>query len=133
MDKQKILELFDNWNTLKKKINFEKKEKYPKHKEIWYINIWKNIWFEADWKWNDFKRPFLILKQIWILYLVVAMTTIEKKNKYYYKLDKKYFNKNSFIVLSQFRTIDKKRFVEKIWKLDLEDFEEIKEIVKSLF
>jgi len=132
-DIKNILKLFDNWNVVKKKIDFKKKVFYPKHREIWNINLWKNIWFENDWKWDLFTRPVLVLKQIWSLYLVVAMSTVEKENKFYFEIDYKYFNKKSFIILSQFRTIDKRRFINKKAKLNINDFEEIKKRVKLLF
>jgi len=63
--------------------------------------MWQNIWFESNWKWDNFKRPVLILKRIWTMFLIVSMTTkwIWKENKFYYKLWNKYFNKNSFITL----------------------------------
>jgi hypothetical protein len=36
----KDLKDFDNWNNLKKDIEFNKNEiLYPKHKEIWYANL----------------------------------------------------------------------------------------------
>jgi mRNA-degrading endonuclease toxin of MazEF toxin-antitoxin module len=97
--------------------------------------MWKNIWFESNWKWHNFKRPVLILKRIWTMFLIVSMTTkwIWKENKFYYKLNNKYFNKISFITLSQFKTIDKKRFIDKIWKINEEDFLEIKNKIKKLF
>ncbi len=126
-------ELFDNWNTFKKELNKSEKYFYPKHRQIWYISIWKNIWFESNWKWEDFKRPVLILKRIWTMFLVVSMTTKWKNNHFYYSLDEKYFNKASFITLSQFKTVDKKRFIEKIWKINESDFVEIKNRIKKLF
>ena len=129
------IEIFDKWNTEKKRIENNKKVKYPKHREVWYISMWQNIWFESNWKWDNFKRPVLILKRIWTMFLIVSMTTkwIWKENKFYYKLWNKYFNKNSFITLSQFKTIDKKRFIDKIWKINKEDFVEIKNKIKKLF
>ena len=127
------IELFDNWNLLKKEVNKTEKYFYPKHREIWYISIWKNIWFESNWKWDDFKRPVLILKRIWTIFLIVSMTTKWKDNIFYYSLNNKYFNKPSFITLSQFKTVDKKRFIEKIWKIEENDFLEIKNRIKKLF
>jgi hypothetical protein len=118
---------------LKKEIELNQKNIFPKHKEIWYISMWKNIWFESNWKWKDFKRPILVLKRIWTIFLVVSMTTKWKDNKFYHKLDEKYFKKESFVTLSQFKTIDKKRFIEKIWKLDDVDFLKIKNEIKKLF
>jgi hypothetical protein len=32
-------EIFDNWNELKKEIELNQKNIFPKHKEIWYISM----------------------------------------------------------------------------------------------
>ena len=130
---QKDEKLFDEWNILKQKIDQNIKNIYPKHKEVWYISMWINIWYESNWKWNEFKRPVLILSRIWNTFLVVSMTTKWKENnEFYFELDKKYFNRKSFLNLSQFKTIDKKRFIKKIWKFEENDFIEIKKRIKKL-
>ncbi len=126
-------ELFDKWNKLKKEINCKSKNFYPKSREVWYISVWKNIWFESSWKWKDFKRPILVIKRIGSMFLIVTMTTKWKENKFYYKLGNNYFNKDSYITLSQFKTVDTKRFMDKIWKINKDDFIVIKNKIKKLF
>ena len=128
-----IKDNFKKWCFLKEKLNFKKSIIYAKHKEIWYVSLWKNIWYESNWKWQDFKRPVLILKRFWTMFLVVSMTTKWKINNFYYKLNNNYFNKNSYIVLSQIKTIDSRRFIEKIWKISTNDFLDIKNKIKKLF
>lgn len=125
-------ELFDDWNNLKKEIHFWNEENnYPKAGEVWYINNWINIWFESNWKGEDFKRPILVLKKIWALYFAITMTTKWKDNIYFYKLDNSYFWKNSYLTLSQVKSIDKKRFIEKIWKLTNKDLYKIKKELQN--
>ena len=59
-------ERYNNWNNLKQDINYsELKNFYVKEKQVWYIHSWVNIWFESNWKWEDFKRPVLVIKKIW--------------------------------------------------------------------
>lgn len=130
MEKEK----FNKWNELKQEINFSKIEDFLiKEKEVWYIHKWINIWFESNWKWDDFKRPVLVLKKVWNLFFVVSMTTKWKKDSYfYYKIDNKYFLKDSFLVLSQVKAIDKKRFIEKIWTISWDDFRKIKKEIQNL-
>lgn len=125
---------FNLWNFLKQKINsFKEKEFYVKEKQVWLINQWKNIWFESNWKWKNFRRPVLILKKVWWVFFVVAMTTKWKKdNIFYYNLDKTYFNKESAISLSQVKIIDKKRFLKQIWEINWQDFQDIKKELKKL-
>lgn len=126
-------EMFNNWNKLKQKIHFWNiKEFYVKEKQIWYIHNWVNIWFESNWKWEDFKRPVLILKKVWSLFFVATMTTKWKDNKFYYKLDKSYFWKDSYVSLSHVKIIDKKRFFEEVWKISWEDFKKIKKELQNI-
>jgi len=127
---------YDNWNKLKKSINFWNDRKvYPKVWEIWYINMWINIWSESLWKWNDFKRPVLIIKKIWSMFFWFSMTTKWKENNIFYlKIPDNYFTKESYIIKSQFKSLDRKRFIEKIGKLWNKDFYKIKkELQKFIF
>ena len=121
-------ESYNNWNKLKQKINFWESEKnYPKAWEIWYVNIWINIWNEVLWKWDDFKRPVLVIKKLWNIYFCVSMTSKWKdENIFYHKINDKYFDKKSYLIKSQLKSIDKKRFIEKMWKLRDKDFYNIK-------
>ena len=123
---------FDNWNKLKKEINWEENNLFPKVWEVWYINIWVNIWNESLWKWNDFKRAFLVIKKIWNMFFWASMTTQWKDNNYFYiRLSDSYFNKKSYIIKSQLKSIDKKRFIEKMCILTNKDFYNIKKELKE--
>ena len=63
------------------------------------------------------------------------MTTKCKDNNYFYiKISDSYFNKKSYIIKSQLKSIDKKRFIEKMWILTKKDFYNIKkELIESTF
>lgn len=77
-------------------------------------------------------RPVLVLKKVWSLFFIVSMTTKWKDNsKFYYKLDNSYFNKESYIILSQVKMIDKKRFMDYIGRISWEDFDNIKKKVQN--
>lgn len=124
---------FDSWNVQKQKIHLSKKQDfYIKQREIWSVKMWQNIWFEEDWKWNDFERPVLILKKIWIMYLCLSMTTKWKDNDFYLKLEQKNENK-SFLILSQPKLLDFKRFHYKIWFVPQIEFKEIQKRLKTLW
>jgi len=131
---KKIINKFNSWNKVKQDIEGKETKKFLhiKPREIWYINIWKNIWFESDWKNFNFKRPILVLKIVGSLVFIVSMTTKWKDNKFYYKIDNKYFNKDSYLTLSQVKTQDKKRFINKIWKIEVDDFNKIKRELSQL-
>ncbi len=125
---------YNKWNELKIIIdNQDRKSFYIKPREVWNIHTWKNIWYESYWKWDFFTRPVLIIKIVWTMIFTVSMTTNWKiDNKFYHKLDNKYFEKDSFVTLSQVKVLDKKRFIEKIWKIDTTEFIEIKNKLKQI-
>jgi len=55
----------------------------------------------------------LVIKKIGNIFLVIPMTTKEKNNIYHHKL-KSFKQKISWLILSQLRAVDKKRFIKKI-------------------
>lgn len=59
-------------------------------------------------------------------------TKWKDNNKIYYKLDKSYFNKDSYLILSQVKVVDKKRFFEHIETIKEEDFEKIKKELQNI-
>lgn len=125
-----MTEDFNNWNILKQYIhNKEQKSFYIKQREVWYINMGVNIWAEENGKKEDFRRPVLVLKKIWNLYLCVAMTTKWKDNNFFYHK----YRENSYIILSQSKTIDRKRFLNKIETINKEDFSTIIKKLKTLW
>ena len=127
---------FDDRNIEKKKINdlgatWVQKIFYVNEKEIRYVKLGVNIWYEQDGK-SEFKRAVLIIKQIGNIFLTIPMTTKEKINRYHYRLQT--FNwRPSSLILSQIRTIDKKRFIEKIWEISTGEFKQIKKNLRSYY
>ena len=122
---------FDKWNNLKKEINSKKQKFYVKQREVWSVKMWKNVWFEEDWKWEDFERPVLVLKKIWIMYLCISMITQWKDNDFYYKLLDT--QENSYIILSQAKLFDLKRFHYKIRTVSKDEFLNIQKRLKTLW
>ena len=131
-----MIKKFDEWNKLKKEIDKKTELDFsPRIWEIWYISIWVNVWNESLWKWDTFKRAVLITKRLWNMYLGFFMTTQWKDNNIFYiRILDNYFNKKSYIIKSQLKSLDKKRFIKKIWRLSNKDFYEIKkELRKFIF
>ena len=122
------------WNNIKIWIEEKDRRKFfINSREVWNIYIWKNIWYESFWKWDLFTRPVLVIKIVGSMIFTVSMTTAWKdNNKFYYKLDNKYFNKSSYLTLSQVKVLDKKRFIERIWKIDTPEFIDIKNNLKQI-
>ena len=135
-------ELYNEWNELKQDIHFQEnnqitKDMFINEWEIWYTSLWLNIGFEENGK-KRFRRPVLVIKKVGILFFVSALTSKGKeKNRFYHKLENVVFNKEnevnrSFVILSQSRTLDRKRFLHKIWDVEEKEFIQIKQKLREL-
>ena len=132
--------IFDLWSTEKKRLNVRNTSNvYINQREIWFTKMGKNIGFEQDGK-TEFNRPVLVLKKVGNLFLTAALTTKGKEeNRFFHKFKNATFEeehkantKNSYVVLSQIKVMDKKRFEEKIGLADKNEFEHIKQKLKAL-
>lgn len=131
---------FVEWGSEKQDIHFgEQQEIYPKEREIWYTKMGVNIGFEENGK-DEFLRPVLILKKFGNLFFTVALTSKGKDNHYFYykfnELDlfeknRQYIN-SSYAILSQVKTIDKKRFTQNMGWVSQKEFSYIKEKLRSV-
>ena len=123
----------DKWFLSKKII--EKKNTngtFVKEWQIWWINAWINIWSETYWKWDDFKRPFLVIKKAWNMFIWVLTTTKWNiENDFYLKIPDWYMEENSYLMKTQFKSIDKKRFIEKMCTNNKDDLIEIKKELRE--
>lgn len=127
----KIVTQFNSWTLLKIQLHITPpRDVYFREKEIWWASLGCNIGFEQDGKHNRFERPILVLKKfnkhvLWS----VPLTSQNKTGRYYRNIE--YKGKRSTIILSQLRLISSKRLLRKIGVLSKEQFEEVKQIVKS--
>ena len=60
------------------------------------------------------------------------MTTKEKNNSYHHKLTS-FRGRDSWLILSQIKTIDKKRFIEKIGEIAKEELKNIKKNLSNYY
>ncbi len=130
---------FDAWNDKKQEIHFGNADTniFVSEREIRYITMWCNIWYEENGK-TEFRRPVLVIKKVWNLFFTVAMTTKGKNSVFYHKiLQGEFYQKNrkhkdsSYIILSQVKVVDKKRFTQKIGVVAQNEFLVIKEKLKT--
>ncbi len=120
-----INDIFDKWNLLKKRINKNNRIKSFKQREIWFTNLWKNIWIESCWKWKDFMRPVLIYKKInKNCFIWIQLTTKKKDDSFSYKI--KVRGVLNYINFSQLKTFSSKRLWYKIWDIEKNIFIKIK-------
>ena len=110
---------FNLWNTEKQKIELRDSRIIQCHKrQIWLCAIGENIGAEIS-KSNPFVRPVLIVKLFFGgLVLVVPLTSQYKDflKEYLLKIDSKKYglNKDSYLMLNQFRIISKKRLIRQV-------------------
>lgn len=119
---KKYIKNFDKWNSKKKSINNLEGRPFFNEREIWWCSIGVNIDIEMDGKSDYYERPVLIIKKInnqsaWIL----PITSTNKENPYIYPLR----NNESFVSLSQFRSISSKRLLRKESRISIEEFAHI--------
>ncbi len=128
---------FDEWNKEKQEIhNTPTKKLFINPREIWLTKMGQNIGFEENGK-ENFLRPVLVVKVVGNMFFTAALTTGGKDNKFYHKITKinlenpKYID-SSYLILSQVKVMDKKRFFKKIGFVEKEEFEEIKTKLREL-
>jgi len=130
-------EEFIDWWIKKYEINKSNKKHFVKKRQFWLYNIWLNLGNEES-KEKPYLRPCLVLNNYfkWDLILVLPLTSKFNENlsEIYYKLDwKKYWlDKDSYLLLNQFKVISKKRLIRKIDKDWKDIFFENKEFLKIL-
>ncbi len=131
---------FDLWNIEKQKLcDVGKLDYLIRQREIWYLKMGQNIGYEENGKYG-FRRPVLVVKKVGNMYFTVALTSQGKTdNLFYYKLQNAYFDKKhnyylgeSYVILSQARVLDTRRFINRIGKVDRVEFAEITKRLKTL-
>ena len=129
---------YNNWNREKQNINFaDRKNIFIKEKDIWFVKMGKNIGSEEDGK-EKFLRPVIVIKKVGNLFFTAAMTSKGKEDSIYYHrvidINLKYqkHTNSSFIILSQVKVMDKKRFSQKIGRVSSTQLEIINKKLKRL-
>ncbi|MCX6738683.1 MAG: type II toxin-antitoxin system PemK/MazF family toxin [Candidatus Parcubacteria bacterium] len=123
---------FDEWNRNKKHIHDEGLNKLYHEREIWWCALGVNVGFEQDGTSKEAERPVLVLKGFSKdVCLVVPLTTSAKENPYHFALGK-VDGKEAFVIVSQIRLVDTRRFVNKIGFVDKDMFQKIRKVIKDL-
>ncbi len=75
----------------------------------------------------------MVFKQLRGVFLCIPLTSQGKHPVYHYKLNTS-SNRESYLIFNQIRVLDKRRFVHKMKKISLDDFQTIKKLFhKVLF
>ena len=129
-----MIKPFDERNSTKQEIHAlsHPDDMIINTKEVWFVVLWCNIWYEEDGKVN-FLRPVLVIRRIWALYFCIPLTTKVKQWIYYYTFEENIAWKISTLMLSQGRVLDKRRFRYQIGKIEHEEFNHIKKLLKDMY
>lgn len=124
---------FESWFKVKQSIQ-ERSDTPPgyKEREVWWAQLGLNVGDEEDGKGEYFSRPILIVKGFSkCLVWAVPLTSNPKVGRFYHSalLD----GKTSTVILSQLRTLDIRRFTNRIGVLDEQTFHDIKHKLVALF
>jgi mRNA interferase MazF len=123
---------FDTWNVKKKNSELEEGRLYTT-REIWWCRLGLNIGFEQDGSGEEFLRPCIIVRGFGPrVCMVFLLTTSLNKHPLRIPLGN-IDGKSASALLSQIRSIDTRRLVEKIGFLDKEKFEELRKNARNLF
>jgi len=128
MDKQ-----YDKWNMLKKDLSIKKKIVSFKQRDIFWVHIGHNLGYETFGKGEDFLRPVLVFKKFSRnTFLGIPLTTSIKDDIFHYKFIIKKNNKINYASLSQIKIFDVSRMHDKLDKMNVDDFNKLKEKLGSL-
>lgn len=128
-------ENFNKWNEVKKGVESENILVGFKNRDIFYMNMGKNIGYEQDGKGENFVRPVVIVKGFnKDIFFGIPLSTKLKEGKFYYQFS---FKKQDEVVtnialLSQMRLFSTKRLLNKIGVISTEDFKNLKDKFKVL-
>ncbi len=124
---------FDNWNGLKKKIQFESEipTYFPQEGEVWMASLGKNIGHEQNGSGDNFSRPVLVIKKFNNhMFWCVALSTKQKPFDFYFNFTDSNGEKVS-VILAQMKLTSVKRLKRNLYKIDSELFERMREKIRS--
>jgi mRNA interferase MazF len=124
-------DIYDEWNSLKKKITQSNKHILFKEGEVWWCSVGYNVGTESFGKGKSFSRPVLVLKKLSNETSVcVPLTTKIKVGSWFVKIS--ILSADRYAMLNQIRMFHSKRFQRRMITLDDLTFNTIKEKLKIL-
>jgi mRNA interferase MazF len=122
---------FDDWNSVKKKLDTSHTAPTFQKREIWWCSIGLNIGHEENGKNKDYSRPVLIVRKFNDhIFWGIPLTTQIKEKHYYHKIHFK--EKEQCVMLSQIRLLESRRLNDKMGKISQKQFDEIREVLKGM-
>lgn len=124
---------YDNWNEIKKII--EKKDSIFtfKVREIYWLNVGQNIGYEVYGKGEEFLRPVLIFRKFSKdSFLGIPLTSQPKNDMFHFNFYPMGKDKINSAILSQIKLFSAKRIHDKMGKMSIDDFSELKNKLREL-
>ena len=122
---------FDQWNSLKKKLDGIESLPFFNEREIWWCSIGVNIGSEMYGKGKTFSRPVLVLKKLSkSSFLGIPLTTKIKNSFGYHKFT--FQQKEVCAVINDIKKLDIRRLGDKMGELSERKFETIRTAVSNL-
>jgi mRNA interferase MazF len=123
------------WHQIKREIHTSINNPIFEQRDIYYMNLGQNIGYEQNGKGDKYVRPVLVLKKLSrYMFVGLPLTSKEKSGSFYTEItfDKKGKITKSNVVLAQIRLFSSKRLLNKIAKLEIVQFEEVKKKLSEL-
>ncbi|MEA1915393.1 MAG: type II toxin-antitoxin system PemK/MazF family toxin, partial [Campylobacterota bacterium] len=121
-----MIEKFNQWNSLKQKLNNKKETLSFKEREIYFISVGQNIGHESYGKKELFLRPVLVYRKLsTTTFIGIPLTSREKNGNYYFSFNYKK-NKISTAMFNNIRVFDIKRADYRSGVIRLSDFKKLK-------
>lgn len=122
---------FDEWNLFKKALEKSDSNKiYFYEKEIWFCSIGLNIGSEQDSRNKRFSRPVLVLKKC-NRHTFIGIPLTSKISDFSDRVQINIGEVKAVVLLSQLRLFDTKRLLRKYHVLSTDDFEKVRQSLKS--
>jgi len=125
--------IFDFWNRQKKRIDAKNQYLFFRERDVFWMQMGKNIGFEQDGKGAELTRPVLIFKKFSAkIFLGIPLSKIEKSGKWFFHFTIPGQSFPQRALIFQMRTFDGKRLRKKIGKISKDDFSRLKKEITRL-
>ena len=129
----KFIKNFQDWFSLKPKLD-ENNHRPPfvSERDLWWAHLGENIGTEISGKSNRYTRPVIVFRKLSnYTFLIIPTSTKIKSGSWFANFVHK--NTNMMACLHQIKVIDYRRLQNKIGRIDIKDFKQIKNQFKKLY